>query len=96
MELNRKEDRKTGSKTKKYRRIEMSHKADAVANGIIGNEKRIAKILRVMAGTSEGSSFATIRKMVVGEAASQKTRLTETEIKSAVYAIYRHCAKKDD
>lgn len=49
----------------------MSYETDAVTLGIIGNEKRIAKILRVMAGTSEGSSFATIRKMVVGEAAAE-------------------------
>lgn len=74
----------------------MSYETDAVTLGIIGNEKRIAKILRVMAGTAESSSFATIRNMVVGEAASQKTRLTEAEIKNAVYAIYRHCTKKDD
>lgn len=74
----------------------MSYETDAVTLGIIGNEKRVAKILGVMAGTSEGSSFATIRKMVVGEAASQKTRLTEAEIKNAVYAIYRHCKKGKD
>lgn len=72
----------------------MSHEADAVASGIIRNEKKITKILRAFAGTAESSSFATIRNMVVGEAAARKTRLTETEIKSAVYAVYRHCAKK--
>lgn len=74
----------------------MSYETDAVTLGIIRNEKKITKILRAFAGTAESSSFATIRKMVVGEAAAQKTRLTEAETKNAVYAIYRHCAKKDD
>lgn len=74
----------------------MSYTSNAVVFGIVKNEKRVGKILDIMSGSKKGDVYATIRNMIVGEAAAQKTRLTEAEIKNAVYAVYRHCKKGKD
>lgn len=74
----------------------MSYTSNAVVFGIVKNEKRVGKILDIMSGSRKGDVYATIRNMIVGEAAAQKTRLTEAEIKNAVYAVYRHCKKGKD
>lgn len=72
----------------------MSYTSNAIAFGIVKNEKRVGKILDIMAGSRKGDAYATIRNMIVGEAAAQKTKMTEQEIKESTMHVFRLCKEK--
>ena len=42
----------------------------------------------------KGDAYATIRNMIVGEAAAQKTKMTEQEIKESTMHVFRLCKEK--
>lgn len=65
----------------------MSYTSNAVVFGIVKNEKRVGKILDIMSGSKKGDVYATIRNMIVGEVAAQKTKMTEQEEESTMYAF---------
>ena len=72
----------------------MSYTSNAIAFGIVKNEKRVGKILDIMAGSRKGDAYATIRNMIVGEAAAQKTKMTEQEIEESTMYAFRLCKEK--
>lgn len=69
----------------------MSYISNAVVFGIVKNEKRVGKILDIMSGSKKGDVYATIRNMIVGEAAAQKTKMTEQEIEESTMYAFRLC-----
>lgn len=68
----------------------MSYETNAVSSGIIKNNKKVQKIICAM-NKDDKRAIVVIRNAVIGEAASQKVKLSETEIINAVYTVFRHC-----
>lgn len=77
----------------------MRYECAAVMDGITGNKKRVDKVLRTLKDPGHGimarfRAIDVVRGMVVGEAASQKVRLSNEEIDDVTYASIRDIKKK--
>ena len=83
----------------KKEELQMGYNCIAVMDKITGNRKRVDKILRTLNDPRHGvmarfRAVDVVKGMVIGEAASQKVRLSNEEIDDVAYAVIRDIKKK--
>lgn len=77
----------------------MGYNCIAVMDKITGNRKRVDKVLGTLNDPRHGvmarfRAVDVVKGMVIGEAASQKVRLSNEEIDDVTYAVIRDIKKK--
>jgi hypothetical protein len=83
----------------KKEELQMGYNCIAVMDKITGNIKRVNKVLRTLNDPRHGvmarfRAVDVVKGMVIGEAASQKVRLSNEEIDDVTYAVIRDIKKK--